>query len=1034
MFCDLVGSSALAERLDPEDLRDLLAAYQDTCAGEIGRYEGFIARYVGDGLLVYFGYPSAHEDDATRAVRAGLGIAKAMDVLNASMKWPDVKLAVRIGITTGLVVVGDIGTGGRVEHKAVVGETPNIAARLQTVANPGTVVIGAPTMQLIDGLFDCEELGPKRLKGVSQPVAAYLVRRDSRAPSRFEASAARGLTAFVGRQAEVGLLLQRWEQAVDRDSQIVLLAGEAGIGKSRIVRGFRDRLQGRTFSHVLYYCSPYYQNSAFHPVVEQCERVLRFERSDGTEAKLDKIESLLADLGLPVAELAPLFASFLSVPAENRYPPIGLGPEQLKRKIIEMLVAIVEAMAARQPVLMVVEDAHWLDPSSIEFLSLLIERLRATRLLLVVVFRPEFTPPWTGYAPLTSLTLNRLSRRESAALIVNAAAGKALPDEVTSQIIDRADGIPLFIEEVTKVIVESGMLRDAGDRYELSGPLPELTIPASLHDSLMARLDRLAPVKEVAQLAASLGRNFSHELLVAVSPLKEADLEGAILKLVEAELIYRRGVPPDATYEFKHALVQDAAYQSLLKSTRQQYHRRIARVLTEQFGDIADGAPELVAHHFTQAGLAEQAAEYWQLAGQSAIERSANPEAVDHLRRALAEIESLAETPERIEQRIRLQIMLAVPLTATSGYAAPEVAKTYNEARELCQRIGTTAQLFPAMYGLWRFYLLRAEYATARELGDELLRLAERTQAQRLLIAAHRAVGATLFYLGDIVQSRAHLDHVIGARADAGPSCENIYDVVDAGVASRAYAAWGEWLLGHPDKAVALSDDAVALARELDHPFSKALASSFAAWLHQFRRDRGATEDKAKSALAVATEQGFPFWIGWDDVLCGWVLAGQDHEDMAITRMREGLACWRATGSELGWPYFLALLAEVYGDRSRTEDALELIDEADAFVDKTAERWWQADLCRLRGELLLKAEPANVDEAQSCFERALDIARAQQARSLELRAAVSLGRLWHAEGKSREARELLSGIYGWFTEGFDTADLEDARTLLAQLE
>ena len=521
MFCDLVGSTTLAERLDPEELRELLANYQESCASVIGRFEGFIARYVGDGLLVYFGYPQAHEDDAQRAVRAGLGIVEAIKALDTSVNRPGVSLAVRIGITTGVVVVGDIGSGERYEEKAVVGETPNVAARLQTLAEPGTVVIGAPTRRLVEGFFVCEDLGPQSFKGVSQAVAAYRVRGQSDAESRLDAAATRGLTPLVGRDAEIGLLLQRWEQASDGDSQVVLLAGEAGIGKSRIVRGLRDRLEGQAHSRVLYYCSPYYQNSAFYPIIDQFERALRFDKDDSAAQKLDKLEATLADLGLPVPALAPPFASLLSVPAENRYAPLGLGPEQAKKKMLEAVVSVLEAMASRQPLLMVVEDAHWLDPSSLELIGLVIERLKSARLLLIVVFRPEFTSPWSGYANLTSLMLNRLSRRESVALISNVARGKALPNDVLTQIIDRTDGVPLFVEELTKTILESDLLQDAGDRYVLSGPLPALAIPASLHDSLMARLDRLAPVKEVAQLAATLGRTFSHELLATVSPLKE---------------------------------------------------------------------------------------------------------------------------------------------------------------------------------------------------------------------------------------------------------------------------------------------------------------------------------------------------------------------------------------------------------------------------------------------------------------------------------------------------------------------------------
>lgn len=662
MFCDLVDSTALAERLDPEDLRELLAQYQDTCADVIQRYEGHIARYVGDGLLIYFGYPQAHETDAERAIRAGLGIVEAIQTLEGQITHPGITLAVRIGITTGLVVAGNIGSGERVEEDAIVGETPNFAARLQGLAEPNTVVVGANTQRLVEGLFEYDDLAPQRLKGMSRTVTAYRVRGESGVTSRFEAVARRGLTPLVGREEEIGLLLKRWEQAKEGEGQVVLLSGEAGAGKSRINQSFRERLKDEIHSRVLYYSSPYHKHSAFWPAIEQLERGLHFEKNDTPTQKLDKLDTGLSKLGLPVTEFGAVLTSFLSLPAGERYPPLTLSPDERKKRTVEAMVDMIEVMTSRQPVLMVVEDAQWIDPSTLDLMTLLIDRLRSARFLMLVTFRPEFASPWSGYTHVTALVLNRLSRKECATMVENVTEGRTLPQEILDQIVAKTDGVPLFIEELTKNLLESGLLDEQGQQLVLSGPLPPLAIPASLQDSLMARLDRLARVKNVAQLAAALGRTFSHELLAAVTQLKETALNDSLAQLVEAGLIYRRGVPPAAVYEFKHALVQDAAYQSLLKSTRQHYHLRIAHVLENQFPQIVETQPEFLAHHYTVARLAEQAIGYWRKAAEQAAERAGYMEAFAHLERGLELIKTLPDSPECARQEIAMYLRQAESL------------------------------------------------------------------------------------------------------------------------------------------------------------------------------------------------------------------------------------------------------------------------------------------------------------------------------------------------------------------------------------
>jgi class 3 adenylate cyclase len=644
LFCDLVGSTALSAQLDPEELREVVRAYQDTCAKVIARFEGYIAQYLGDGLLVYFGYPLAHEDDAQRAVRAGLGMIDAMGQLNTRLgqeglrpaptqsRQRGVHLAMRLGIHTGLVVVGEVGGGTRQEQLAL-GETPNLAARLQGIAAPNTLVISATTFQLLGGFFACQPLGTPLLKGQAQPLAVYRVLYESMARSRLEAAGSTGWTPLVGREQEIGLLVERWAQVKEGVGQVVLLSGEAGIGKSRLVQVLKEHVSTEPQAWLTpCQCSPYYQNTALYPMIDLLERVaLRFEREESPQQKVGKLEGFLVQYGLPLAEAVPLFATLLSLPLPADYAPLTISPEQQKQQTLHALLTILLRIAAQQPVLFVMEDLHWVDPTTLELLSLLVDQGPTTRILSLFTCRPDFSPPWTGRAHLTQVTVPRLPRRQAVEVIRQVAHGKALPPEVVEQIVAKTDGVPLFVEELTKMVLEAGLLQEWDERYELTSPLPPLAIPATLHDSLMARLDRLATVKGLAQLGATLGREFSYELLRAVSPWDEATVQRGLHQLVEAEFLYQQGLPPQTTYVFKHALIQEAAYQSLLKSTRQLYHQRIAQVLAERFPEIATTQPELLAHHYTAAELHAQAVTYWQRAGDQASKRSAYVEAISHL-------------------------------------------------------------------------------------------------------------------------------------------------------------------------------------------------------------------------------------------------------------------------------------------------------------------------------------------------------------------------------------------------------------------
>jgi class 3 adenylate cyclase/predicted ATPase len=1056
LFCDLVDSTTLSALLDPEEYREVVRSYQESCAEVIRHYAGHTAQHLGDGILVYFGYPAAHEDDAQRALRTGLEILAGLRSLNARLQ-PAIKarlphpIQVRIGIHTGLVVIGEIGSSEKREILAL-GETPNLAARLQGIAQPDTLVVSAATQQLVVGLFACQELGPQALKGITTPIVVYQVLGESGAQSRFEVAIRTGLTPLVGREAELRLLRQRWDQAKADEGQVVLLSGEPGIGKSRLVQELKEQLAREGTTRLEFRCSPYHQNSAFYPVIEHLQRRLQFSREDTPEERTVKLEQALMRSRLDLQEAVPLLASLLSLPA-LRYTLPALSPQRQKQKTQEALVAWVLEEAERQPVYCPWEDVHWADPSTLELLNLLIDQAPTARLYLLLAFRPEFTPPWGKRSHISQLTLSRLGRSQVTQMIEKVAGGKALPAEVIQQIVVKTDGVPLFVEELTKTVVEQHVGETGWS------PLP-LAIPATLQDSLMARLDRLNTAKEIAQLGATLGREFSYELLQTVSPLDEATLQKGLSQLVEAELVYQRGVPPQARYTFKHALIQDAAYQSLLKSKRQQLHQQIAQVLEERFPETKETQPELLAHHYTEAGLIEQAIPYWQKAGQRATERSAYAEATGHFTKGLELLKTLPDTSERAQQELTLQIALGVPLMATKGYAAPEVEKAYSRARELCQQVGEASQLFPALYGLWTFHNVRTELQTARELGEQLLSLAQAAQDPTLLLEAHRALGSNLLMGGEFVPALEHLEQGITLYDPQQHNPHASHTSVDLGVACRSRAALALWVLGYPDQARKRIHEALTRARELSHPFTLAFVLTWAAWLHQFRREERLIRELAEAVIELCSEQGFPFLLAQGMMYWGQVLVVQGQGEEGIAHIRQGLATLRAPGVEPD-PEWLARLATAYAAVEQIKEGLTVLAEALTVAGKTGERFYEAELYRLKGQLTLQSKtslwqvsdksqasqgmsevpstqhptPSTQAEAETeaCFHKAIEVARKQQAKSWELRAVMSLARLWQQQGKTAEAHQMLAEIYGWFTEGFDTKDLQEARALLEEL-
>jgi TOMM system kinase/cyclase fusion protein len=1034
MFCDLVESTKLSSQLDPEEYRDVVRAYQRVCTEIIQRYDGHIAQLLGDGLLIYFGYPQAHEDDAHRAVRTGLGILDALGDLNQGLQQAKgLQLAVHIGIHTGLVVVGQMGEQGRQEQLAL-GEVPNIASRIEGLAAPNTIAMSEATYRLVQGYFQCQDLGAHALRGVPESIRVYHVLRESGATSRLDVAQPRGLTPLVGRESEVTLLLERWEQVKAGQGQVVLLSGDAGIGKSRLVQMLKDHIAQEP--HTRWECrsAEYSQNTALFPLTDLFQRILQFETGDTPEEKLEKLEHALRQYRLPLEETVPLFALLLSLPLpENRFPLLNLSPQRQRQKTLEAIVAILLELAEQQPVLFIQEDLHWTDPTTLEWLNLLIDQTPTASMLVLLTCRPHFQPTWHHRSYITEMTLNHLAHAQVEQIVTCLTDGKALPQEVVQQIIAKTDGVPLFIEEITKAILESGSVKEVDEHYEVTGSLSTFAIPATLQDSLMARLDRLVTAKAVAQYAAVIGRQFSYELLQAVSQLDEVMLQHELRRLVEAELVYQRGVPPQAHYVFKHALIRDSAYESLLKSTRQHYHQRIAQVLESQFPETAETQPELLAHHYTEAGLTGQAVAYWYKGGQRASERSAHVEAIAHLRQGLALLQTIPQT-QRLQREVDMYTALGASLLATKGQAAPEVGQTYSRARQLCEHLEDPYQLFPVLRGLWHYYFVRAELQTAQALGEQLLTLAQRVQDSAMLIAAQRALGSTLYHLGAVAAA-----HTYGAQGIALYDSQQHRGAAflygeDAGVTCHSYAAWELWLLGYPEQGRARNDEALTLAQQIAHPFSLALALSFAAVFHQLRREGRTTQERAEAAMSLATAQGFPQWVAYGSMLRGWALVQQGQAQEGIKQSHLGLTTYHATGAEISRPYLLALLAEAHGTLGEPVEGLRVLTEALTLTDTTGNRWYEPELYRLKGDLLLQQHADHQADAETCFQQAITVAQHQQAKSWELRAATRLAKLWQQQGKRQEAYELLAPVYNWFTEGFDMADLKDAKVLLDELK
>jgi class 3 adenylate cyclase/predicted ATPase len=1026
LFCDLVGSTALAVRLDPEDLSAVIRRFQVTSTGVIASYNGYVAKFMGDGLLAYFGYPVTHEDEAENAVRAGLDlVAKVGRLLLPSGE----ALQVRVGVATGLVVLAKNAATGSADEVGVTGETPNLAARLQEVAAVNTVVVSEVTRRLLGGGFVCERVGPHTLKGFTEPISAFKITGETAVESRFDAKIGSKLTQFVGRQRELALLMNLWERARKGEGQVALICGEPGIGKSRISIALVNEIARDDPTTIRWQCSSHHLNSPLYPVIRNLERAARFDREDSAAIKLEKLETLLSRVGQSTLADAPLFAALLSIPSVGRYPPVDLTPQRQKDLTIDALIRQALAYTPKRPVLFILEDAHWTDPTTLELLNRTIEAIRSSPFFALITFRPDFFSPWLDRSHVTMLRLERLSRDEVEAMLVDLTAGKRLPTEVSEIILNKTDGVPLFVEEMTKAILETGVLEDVGERYVLQGPIAVPSIPVTLHDSLMARLDRLAPIKEVAQIGAAIGREFPYRLLAALAPMSGTSLDSALAQLTAADLIYSRGRPPDSTYVFKHALVQDAAYGSLLRSKRQQLHSNIADALRAQFPQVVETQPELMAHHLEEAGLPKQAIDFFRKAGQRAIERSAFAEAIGHLTRALDLLRSGGgDAPRRTA--LELEVLLAQATLAGCGYAAPETQKAYLRAKALFDEWTEPAQKFAVLYGLWANYYVGGDVAKQRVASAEFLAEAERQSVPSALCLSHRTFGTTYVTMGEFEAGRRHLEQARALYEQGFESAQIYHYGQDIGATALCYLCWALWQLGYVDQAADVAARAVKHAESLSHPFTLAYTICHARGMIDVmrRRPEGANA-YAQTVISLCSEHGLPFWGAGGEILDGWATSHEDP-DKGVEQVRAGLAAWRKTGARLWLPIFVALEGEAHAAAGRYDAALRAVDEAIAISGETGERWAIAEVIRLKAKILSKSGRGEADEIEALLNESIETACLQGAKSWQLRAACDLVQLQRGRGREHGALKLLRSVYGQFTEGFCTQDLITAKALI----
>ena len=1034
MFCDLVGSTALARRLDPEDLQEIIRDFGDACSQAVDRFNGYIAKYMGDGLLVYFGYPHAHEHDAERAVHAGLAILELVTAASggdASFRKSEV--AVRIGIATGKVVVGEIIGQETAKERSVFGETPNLASRLQGIAEPNQLVVDSATKRLVGNEFEFTDNGSVSLKGFGEAIQVWRVLGTKASTSRFESYRSGRLASFIGREHESALLLGRWREAVGGDGQVVLLSGEAGIGKSRLCRSVRDRLVGEPHQTIELQCSPYHTNTALYPVIHCFRQAAALTSEDDPHTQRTKLHTFVHSIGIDDRTTVSLSAELLSIPGDALQPPLTMSPDRRKDMTLDALVRQLQRLADYRPTLLLVEDAHWLDPTTIDLVTRIIDHIQRMRVLLLITFRPDFKPTWTEYGHVTGLTLNRLPRRQSAELVASMIGGRALPPEVQQAILAKTDGVPLYLEELTENLLESGLLTEGNSTFSLKEPLKELAIPDSLQALLMERIDRLGSAKEIVQIGSAIGREFSYELLRETVDVTEGELKHALHSLDASGLIFQEGEIPAAKFMFKHALIQDAAYSTLSKKSRRQLHARIGKALESRFEERVKTEPELLGYHYEQAGLNGPAVEYWRLAAHRDVARSANVEALNYFNSALALLKESPAGPERDVLELDLLIARGAPLITVKGYASVEIERNYLRARELSQDDGDSVHYFLAVWGLWVFHLVGGSLARACDLAEHLLAFATRKQNPDLLIRAHESIGSAYTLLGRFDEAKTHL---LAAKSLYNPERHQSKPqpyTQDPGITARIMLARTLWILGEVDKVEGLAQEAIRMARELEHPFTLAFALATVSWVYSTIRDVDKTLVLSAEAMAISAKYSFEVTLAWATSLHGWALA-EKGRDEGVNQLADGLSAAQAAGVRLNNAFTLAMLAEVYLRKKRIDEGLATLSAAQKLVRVEGERCWQAELLRLEGELLLEQSEPSVSDAEQCFAEAMKVAQEQHATMFELRAAISMARLLKKLNRSDAAKSVLQTVCSKVPERAANPELVEAEAALMELD
>jgi len=1033
LFSDIVDSTAMSRSIDPEDLRVLIRSYQDAVTKTVCKLDGLVAGFRGDGVLVYFGYPRAHEDEAERAVCAGLELIAAVRELPSTAP-----LNIRVGIATGLVVVGDLIRSGDTQERDILGETPNLAARLLSLAEPNTVVIADATRRLLGDLYDFTDLGLRSVKGIADPVRTWSVLQSLAVESRYEALHGAGITELTGRDDELNLLVKRWKKAQDGDGQVVLISGEPGIGKSRLTAALMEEIANEPHARLRYFCSPQHSDSAFFPVIGHLERGAGFAHGDDAETKLGKLEKLLTANSVD-AEGKSLVAALLSLPTD-RYPALDYDAAKRRAKTMETLHGQVETLCARSPVLMILEDAHWIDPTSHEAFGRTVEKLKALPVLLVITYRPEFTAPWIGDSHVTSITLNRLGNREASQIVASLAGNKPLSAETIADIVDRSDGIPLFLEEMTKAVLEAES-EGAARETVAAAPVQAHAVPASLHASLMSRLDRLGAAKGIAQVGAAIGRSFSHTLLAAVTNEDPDTLRIYLDRLIASGLLFRQGQPPDATYLFKHALIRDAAYSMLLREPRRALHARILQALESKFADIAETQPEVLAHHAQESGQIERAIELWGGAGLRTLTDTAFQEAIAHLTRAQELLSGQPEGRERRKKQIQFQLPLTLAVMNFRGFSARETKATCERCLALIDQASAASEqpddtwlLFAALQVMWGFHIVDYDQKSEREIARRCLALGQQSNDSLQNTTGHMIMGESLYFSGDFIEALAYLDTAVALyRPEEHRSTLKQRMLQDTRVQALTYRSWVLVKLGYPDAATADGEMLLADAQQIGHTPTTLFALHAAAVL-QYTLEHEEALKTCDELLSLADSKSAAFWQAYARLVKGVALSVSGRALEAIEFLNSGLAAARAMGANIAVAHHLTGLAVSHAELGEFDDAWRYIEEAERFQNHTGERSYDPEVWIAAGKFSLMPGAFDPVRAEQYLNRALEAARKKSLKGSELMTVLPLARLWRDQGRTREAYDLLSPIYNWFTEGFEWTYMKQAKALLEELK